>query len=84
MSTPLFELTEGLAETSQEEAGEGPLWRVIENWQREGHTTQMASTRPLATPEPSWGPLGACGTRNSLLCSPNNNQMSQMENHSPC
>lgn len=38
----------------------------------------------LATPEPSWGPLGACGTRNSLLSSPNNNQMSQMENHSPC
>lgn len=39
---------------------------------------------PLATPESSWGPPGAYGTRNSLLSSPNNNQMSQMENHSPC
>lgn len=84
MSSPLLELTERLAQRSQEAAGEGPLWRVGEKCQKEGHTTQMAPSIPLATPEPPWGPPGACGTRNSLLSSPNNNQMSQMENHSPC
>lgn len=59
MSSPLFELTEGLAQRSQEAAGEGPLWRVVENWQREGYTTQMAPTRPPCHPRTflgaSWG-----------------------------
>lgn len=51
--------------------------------ERRSHNPDGTSS-PFATPESSSGPPGAYGTRNSLLSSPNNNQMSQMENHSPC
>jgi hypothetical protein len=50
MFSPLFELTEGLAQRSQEAAGEGTLWRVGEKCQREGHMTQMAPTHPPCHP----------------------------------
>lgn len=58
MSTPLFELTQSLAQRNQEAAGEGPPWRVVENWQREGHTTQMAPTPPLPPQSLPGGLLG--------------------------
>lgn len=51
--------------------------------ERRSHNPDGTSS-PFATTESSSGPPGAYETRNSLLSSPNNNQMSQMENHSPC
>lgn len=50
MSSLLLKLTERLAQRSQEAAGEGSLWRMGENCQREGHTTQMAPIHPPCHP----------------------------------
>lgn len=58
MSTPLFELTQRLAQRSQEAASKGLPWRVVENWQREGHTTQMAPAPPLPPQSLPRGLLG--------------------------